>query len=462
MSGQLLYSLLSGGHYAIAGLDLSSGTLTSLSVPGTADDMNPQVSPDQRYAVFYSNRDGDQEIWRLDLVDLSVTQLTFNTASDYDPSYSPDGSKIVFKSNRDDGYGDIFIMNADGSGQVNLTAGRSTSEDWDPVFSPDGSKIYFVSRLTIGDPSSDEIFVMNADGSNVQRLTNNAVPDWYPAVDSVTGRMAFVSKSAPASDDDLFVINADGSGRTQLTTGNGDEGDPAWSPDGGRLVFVRWNGSAYETYIANADGSAATLAPPQSGQQLGPCWWTPLPATFTPTPSASPSFSPTTTPSATLTLTDTPGIVASLTATPTQTVALPPPPSSTKTRTASPTLTPLPIASPTPPGATATLTSTLVPAVAIGPLEILEAWPVPNPDPVELRFKLAGPTERVTLRLWTPNFVCVGRLEGGPYAAGWQSLAIPATTLASAPLGLLYYTVAAELGGRKSPRRAPGRFVRLR
>ena len=103
-------------------------------------------------------------------------KLTRNaTAFDQSPSYSPDGKRIAFRSNRD-GDDEIFKMRADGSRQHRLT--RNTDNDYDPAYSPNGKRIAFVSNRD-GD---DEIFIMRANGSNERKLTRNNVfeefPDW--------------------------------------------------------------------------------------------------------------------------------------------------------------------------------------------------------------------------------------------------------------------------------------------
>lgn len=45
------------------------------------------------------------------------------------PAWSPDGTKIVFRTDRD-GNDEIYIMNADGSGQTRLT--NDTASDFRP------------------------------------------------------------------------------------------------------------------------------------------------------------------------------------------------------------------------------------------------------------------------------------------------------------------------------------------
>ena len=90
-------------------------------------------------------------------------------------SFSPDGSKIAFYSNRDGNY-EIYVMNADGSEQTNLT--NNPADDSQPSFSSDGKKIAFVTdRYRQG---LFEIYVMNADGSEQKNITNNPAYDGYP------------------------------------------------------------------------------------------------------------------------------------------------------------------------------------------------------------------------------------------------------------------------------------------
>jgi hypothetical protein len=85
-------------------------------------------------------------------------------------------AKIAFYSDRD-GNHEIYVMNADGSGQINLT--DNPADDLGPAWPPDGSRIAFHSERD-GNP---EIYVMNADGSDVIRLTTagGEFPVWSPA-----------------------------------------------------------------------------------------------------------------------------------------------------------------------------------------------------------------------------------------------------------------------------------------
>ena len=110
----------------------------------------------------------------------SVDANTSNQA----PVWSPDGSRIAFDRSRDGDF-DIYVMNADGSGLVQLT--HESGIDARPAWSRDGRSITFHSNRArpVTASATDTIFldvyVMAADGSNVRRLTANAYFDGHPA-----------------------------------------------------------------------------------------------------------------------------------------------------------------------------------------------------------------------------------------------------------------------------------------
>ena len=91
-------------------------------------------------------------------------------------------ARIAFRSDRD-WHWEIYVMDADGGNQRNLT--NNPGEDKDPSWSPDGKRIVFVSIRG----GNMDIYVMDADGGNVLNLTNHpeddTAPAWYNSVLSV-------------------------------------------------------------------------------------------------------------------------------------------------------------------------------------------------------------------------------------------------------------------------------------
>jgi uncharacterized repeat protein (TIGR01451 family) len=148
-----------------------------------ADDVYPAWSPDSAKIAFQSYRDGQAEIYVMNADGSGLTRLT--TDPDYDgmPYWSPDGSKIAFVSRRTGGYR-IYSMNADGSNVLKLSD-QPYSEA--PVWSPDGSRILYDA-----DSNNDgwqELWVMVADGSGQALLIDrgNQHTDWYSGTWSPDG-----------------------------------------------------------------------------------------------------------------------------------------------------------------------------------------------------------------------------------------------------------------------------------
>ncbi len=108
-----------------------------------ANDGGPIMTGGENDPIFFdSNRGGNFDIYRL--ADKKVERITYNDESnDVAPDISPDGSKIVFFSDRDGNY-EIYMMNTDGSNQQRLTS--NLADDTNPVFSPDGKKVLFQSN----------------------------------------------------------------------------------------------------------------------------------------------------------------------------------------------------------------------------------------------------------------------------------------------------------------------------
>jgi Tol biopolymer transport system component len=169
------------------------------------------------------------------------------------PVWSPDGKHILFTKIHGGQKSDIYVMNADGSGTRRLTHCDCAAF---PIWSPNGKKIAFGRDNVTFRPhrkphvvDHPEVWVMNADGSGQRRLTRGFPNGWSPD----GKKIAFRGLDKPG----LYVVNADGSGRQQLTRHvvNG----AAWSPDGRKIVFSgyepRTRGRISNIYVINANGS---------------------------------------------------------------------------------------------------------------------------------------------------------------------------------------------------------------
>ncbi len=101
-----------------------------------------------------------------------LTKLTSDgDADNFSGSWSPDGGKIAFSARGSKAAkGEIFVMNADGSGIRQLT--MHPAHDSAPVWSPDGKRIAFISDRD-GKDHENQIYVMRANGSEQTTFNKN-------------------------------------------------------------------------------------------------------------------------------------------------------------------------------------------------------------------------------------------------------------------------------------------------
>ena len=242
----------------------------------------------QARIAFVSKRDGNFEIYVMDADGVNPRRLTNNPAKDLAPSWSPDGKRIAFISERD-GHPDrnpgwftseIYVMDADGSNQINLT--NHPSDDGFLSWSPDGKRIAFESdRDAEGNPHGIDIYVMDADGGNQQRLTTNLTSDQYPSWSPDGQRIVFSAQREGHVEnkfgitDEIYVMDADGGNQQRLTDNRNNDWDPAWSPDGKRIAFAadrKGDAEKLDIYVMDADGGNQQQLTNNRGWDSSPSW----------------------------------------------------------------------------------------------------------------------------------------------------------------------------------------------
>jgi len=224
-----------------------------------SNDADPAWSPDGSQVAFESVTGDVFDLYVVQADGSGWYQVTDEVnRTDVQPSWSPDGTTLVFSRQKMDGTGSISLVSATGGAITPLTNEQRFNAH--PVWSPDGSTILWESDRS----GNHDLWLMNADGSNQRNLTNTpdvqeSNPNWSPdgtkiAFDSCTA----TSWPCPGGsvDYNVFVMNADGSGVIQLTFSPKIDLNPAWSPDMRKIVYRSDASGNTEVWKMNADGSA--------------------------------------------------------------------------------------------------------------------------------------------------------------------------------------------------------------
>ncbi|MEY2574501.1 MAG: hypothetical protein QOJ87_2714, partial [Verrucomicrobiota bacterium] len=234
---------------------------------------------DATFDIFSAKQNGSDPV-----------NLTRSPGYDAEGSWSPDGKQIVFCSLRSAfpleklpaaqreryekdpaWFGDIYIMNADGSNVRRLT--NEPGYDGGPFFSPDGQRIvwrHFEENGMIAD-----VWTMKLDGSDKKRVTDFKSMSWAPFFHPSGKYFIFTSNKFGFENFELFMVDASGEREpVRVTFTPGFDGLPVFSPDGKKLCWTSGRTSDGKSQLFIADWNdeaarAAVSAAPKQGTTAG-------------------------------------------------------------------------------------------------------------------------------------------------------------------------------------------------
>lgn len=166
----------SGSPFQIWRVAYPSGAVATRITQDFQGYKSVSISADSRLLVA-AQEIGNRNIWIAPLADAKqAKQITFGAAANdgfWGIALMPDG-RVVYTSPRG-GNWDLWIMNADGSNQKQLTANAGTNMR--PRVSPDGRYIFFVSNRG---NTTWRVWRIDADGGNPKQMTKGEGNQDYP------------------------------------------------------------------------------------------------------------------------------------------------------------------------------------------------------------------------------------------------------------------------------------------
>jgi Tol biopolymer transport system component len=189
-------------------------------------DAEAAVSPDGSRIVFTSVRDGDLELYTMKTDGSDVRRLTNRVGFDGGPFYSWDGRFIVYRSNYLEKpeeiaeyrallakglmrptRAEVFFMNADGSGQTQVT--KTGDANWSPFMHPNGRQIIYSSNMHDPQKRTFSLYVINTDGTGTERVSFGARFDSFPMFSPDGTKLLFCSTRNAAGPHEFNIFIAD-------------------------------------------------------------------------------------------------------------------------------------------------------------------------------------------------------------------------------------------------------------
>ncbi len=300
---QIIFSGYKWWNYDIISVDIFGNDYSHITKNQWVD-TEPKVSPDGSQLIFASNRDGNREIYSMEInyvggyynwVGNDLKNLSQDPYFDGDFSFSPSGDKILYLKYfpENDNY-DIYEMEKDGSSKKNIS--NTSWYEKKPMYTPDGSSIIFQSwkydnveiffshllednQVNItkspGDdilhwgspfsPSGDsfvfssnrdgnsEIYLTDISGQNQNNITNNPTWDSEPQLSYLGDKVIFSSNRDGNSE--IYSMNLDGTDQKNLTSNPSRDWLPKFFPGNEKIIFMSDRDGNWEIYSMNLDGT---------------------------------------------------------------------------------------------------------------------------------------------------------------------------------------------------------------
>jgi len=215
--------------------------------------------PDGKALLFSAAVDGTYHLYRLEVDDDSVSQVTDGPLSDYAVSVSPDGAKLAYTEQCAATSKDYCLYVSSSSGtDARLLASNAAEATW----RPDGRAVVFFSRRA----GHAHLFELSFADSKVTQLTSDAGNDFSPAFSPDGNRIAFESDRDGGGVDEIYVLDVQTGVEHRLTHNTINDVRPTWSPDGLSIYWSQNSDAWFNLFRMSADGTGVTMIEPRATQ----------------------------------------------------------------------------------------------------------------------------------------------------------------------------------------------------
>ena len=254
---RMAFRVWTRGDYEIFVMNADGSGLSNIT--GSEGVSEFSWAPDGSMLAFTTFQEGnDYDVFVVNADGSGLRVVVESPFIEHRPQWSPDGTTIAFERwpvrDSDPGSADIFTVGLEGGEAVPIVT--SPGYDTGVAWSSDGTRIAFSSERD-GD---EEIYVANADGSGELQVTDLPGVDATHAAWSPDGdRISFVALDGEQWD--VWIVNADGTDLVKLTPSDRDDGPAIWSPDGKLLAFTASNvlegdnSGTFDVYTIRPDGT---------------------------------------------------------------------------------------------------------------------------------------------------------------------------------------------------------------